>query len=136
VPHQIHWERPFGVRTHFTGAFAPDEVERAVVTITSDSGFDDLRYLIFDLRDATGHSFDLQSRSAIEVPFATLIGASYSNAHLHAAFLVTSPELERLVALTVSRGVLPVPTQAFRTEADARAWFSDMSGSYRRPPLP
>jgi hypothetical protein len=124
------------VRNHFTGVFAPDEVARAVESVTSDAGFDDLRYMIFDLRDAAGHSFDLQSRSALEVPYATLIGASYSNTHLHAAFLVTDPELQRVVELTLSRGVLPMPTQTFPTEADARAWFGEISGSYRRPPLP
>ena len=136
MPCEIIWERPFGVRNHFTGVLAPDDVERAVVTITSDAGFDDLRYLIFDLRHATGHSFDLQSRSALEVPYATLIGASYSNGYLHAAFLATSPELQQLVELTMSRGALPMPAQMFRTEADARAWLGETSGSYRRPPLP
>lgn len=124
------------MRSHFTGVVAPDEVAGAVECVTSDAGFDDLRYLIFDLRDAVGHSFELQNRSALEVPYATLIGAAYSNTHLHAAFLVTHPELQRLVELTLSRGALPVPTRVFRTEADARAWFGEISGSYRRPPLP
>jgi hypothetical protein len=136
VPYQTHWERPFGVRNHFTEVFAPDEVARAVESVTSDTGFDDLRYMIFDLREATGHSFDLRSRSAVGVPYAALIGASYSNAYLHAAFLVTRPELERLVELTLSSGVLPMPAQIFHAEADARAWFGEISGSYRRPPLP
>jgi hypothetical protein len=52
LPYEIPWERPFGVRKHFTGVIAPDELARDVETITIDCGFDDRRYVIINLRDA------------------------------------------------------------------------------------
>lgn len=135
MAYEITWERPFGVIERYSGVIAPDEVARAVETITSDAGFDDLRYVIIDLQSATGHSFDLQSRAALEVPYATMIGARYTNPHIHSAFLATDPGIVQLIELKIARGILPQPARIFSNELQAREWLGQISGLYRRPPL-
>jgi len=133
---EINWERPFGVYLRFTGAVTPADVGAANLSITSDPNFDDLRYTIADFRAATGHRFDLQDRSGLETPYATLIGASYSNPHIHSALIVADPDIERLIQLQITLGVLPYPSRVFTRENDAREWLGSVSGSFRRPSLP
>ncbi len=133
---EIKWERPFGVYLRFSGAVTPADVGAANLAITSDPNFDDLRYTITDYLAATGHRFDLQDRAGLETPYATLIGASYSNPNIHSALLVTDPDIERLIQLQTTLGVLPYPSRVFAREQDAREWLGSISGRFRRPSLP
>jgi hypothetical protein len=130
----IRWERPFGVYKYFSGEITPHDIRSANETITNDAGFDDLRYIIGDFLGANGHRFDLEDRGALEIPYATLIGASYSNPHIHCAYVVTHPEVERLIQRKITHGVLPYPARIFALEHDARTWLGSVSGRFRRPP--
>lgn len=135
MAYEITWERPFGVYQRFSGLHTPDDVTRVIEIVTSDPGFDDLRYVIVDLLAATGHSFDVTSRAALEVPYAMLIGASYSNPHIHVAFVATHPDIVQLIELKIARGVLPHTAQIFASEAAARESLGSISGRFRRPTL-
>ncbi len=132
---EIRWERPYGVHACFVGEVTPTDVGAANVAITSDAIFDDLRYMIVDFLAATGHRFDLRDRAGLETPYATLIGASHSNPHIHSAFIVADPDIERLIQLKISQGVLPYPSRVFEREQDARDWLGSISGRFRRPLL-
>jgi len=132
---KIIWERPFGVYLRFHGEVTPTDVGDANIAVTSDENFDDLRYTISDFLAVTGHRFDLRDRAGLETPYATLIGAAHSNPHIHSAFIVVDPDIERLIQLKISQGVLPYPSRVFEREQDARDWLGSISGRFRRPLL-
>ena len=133
LAYEIRWERPFGVYERFSGVHTPEETAQVIEAVTSDAGFDDLRYVIVDLLGTTGHRFDVTSRAALEVPYAMLIGASYSNPHLQLAFVVTDPQMVQLIELKFARGILPHSGRIFASEQQARDWLGSLSGSFRRP---
>ena len=135
MAYEIAWERPFGVFERFSGLHTPEDVTRVIEIVTSDAGFDDLRYVIIDLRATTGHSFDVNDRAALELPYAMLIGASYSNPHIQVAFVATDPEMVRLIELKIARGVLRPASRIFASVADAREWLGGISGRFRQPPM-
>ena len=136
MSYEISWERPFGVYKRYSGAVTPADVGDANLSITSDPHFDDLRYTIADFLAATGHRFNLHDRAGLETPYATLIGASHGNPYVHSAFVVTDPDIEQLIQLKITLGVLPYPSRVFAREHDAREWLGIVSGSFRRPSLP
>lgn len=121
------------MRVSHSGTITAHDVEELTAAVSSDEGFDELRYWIADFRDVVDHSLDLRSPGRFEAPFATLIGASHSNPHIHCAFICMNPRVEQAIQAALSRKLVPYESRIFRDEAAARDWLGGISGSFRRP---
>jgi hypothetical protein len=135
LPYQIQWERPFGVHVRHYGTITPHDVADLAVAVSSDEGFDELRYWIADFRDALDHDLDMSTPGKFEMPFATLIGASHSNPHVHCAFICSNSRIEQALHVAMERKLVPFVARIFRSEGDARDWLGGISGKFFLPPV-
>jgi hypothetical protein len=135
LPYQIQWERPFGVHVRHYGTITPHDVADLADAVSSDEGFDELRYWIADFRDAVDHELDMRTPGKFETPFATLIGASHSNPNIHCAFICAHPGIEQALNVAIERKLVPFESRLFRDEVQAREWLGGISGRFLLPPL-
>lgn len=128
MPYRIDWEEPSGAYVRLTGCVAPEDFTALIDEITSDSRFDDLRYVIADYLEADDHSFE-DPREAVGTASASAIGAFYSNPRILEVAVATKPRLVELARAYAA--VTKFPFEIVPTVAAARDWLASQSMSLR-----
>ncbi len=130
MPHENLWE-PHGLVKRFHGFVSGAEFVDSVREVAADPRFDDVRYIISDFRDVSGHSIDA---AALEEIAVTRIGSMHTNPNVRVLLVAHD---ERALALVRATRAPPLDdtyeTLAFPSMEAARAW---LTGHPRQDRLP
>jgi hypothetical protein len=131
MPYSATWE-PHGLCLKFCGTVDPAEIARLYDETLRDRRFDDLRYVVGDFVDATGHGFTVGDMQSMRELNASLIGASFSNPYVVIAIATTDPGLREVAHDFARLGLYVV--ELFETAAAARDWAvsRNPTGTFQR----
>jgi hypothetical protein len=120
VPHEITWERQ-GVTKRFWGAVTGEEFVRSSHEVETSPRFDDLRFIINDFSEITGHSIE---EADIEKLAIIRVGSMRTNRNFRVVIVTTDSRLAA-IPTAISKGsfVGTYETEAFATIALARQWL-------------
>jgi len=118
--YQLTWE-PEGIYKKVSGFVSAKELLHSVTDVQSDRRFDDMRYVITDLTDMTGHDFS-------EELFADLAaihcGAQASNPNCRMVFVTPDETLAKIIGDTLrSPHLISYVVEVKSTIGEARDWL-------------
>lgn len=128
MSYAISWEANGAVKRFF-GNVTGDDMIQAVVEIEAGGRFDDMRYVINDLLDATG--FSCSSQDVDEIA-AVDMAAARTNKDIRIAVVATQPGIIELARQYADSPMNVYPARIFATLADARSWLDAASGARLR----
>lgn len=116
--YQLHWE-PVGLVRRYFGQVTDEEFTAAVIRTGADARFDDLRYMILDMREG---DVGAVTTECLEHASALERGAAYSNPAIRLAIVVAEDAALQLALAYASSPENIYPTRIFPDLAEARAW--------------
>lgn len=121
MPHKTVWEEK-GIYWRFSGPVSSTEVEQANNEMYGNPRFDDIRYFIWDMADATAPEITVD---VAEDAAATDRGASLTNAQIKGALISSNNYIDKLIQHYIktseSMGT-PWKLKLFNNLEDARSW--------------
>ena len=122
--YELVWE-PHGLIKRLVGNVGTDDLLKMISAVHGDGRFDDLRYIIIDTRDSTGHSVPEPTLIEIAAVDEVAISTHYRFNGIQAkiAIVATDPVMISLAEAYThfdSSGLAQIET--FSTMDDARAW--------------
>ena len=122
MPVEMTWE-PRGIRSRFFGSVTAADLLHHVREVCHHPDFNDLRFSILDLRDATDAVDDAD---LLEVR-AELVGSQYTNPKILVAAITTERGAIDHLTRFIGLGVLNQQIQIFSTPDDAMDWIAEQS---------
>jgi len=133
MPHQTSWETQ-GVVKRFRGVLSAEEFVKSAQEVAADPRFNDLLFIIDDLRDVEVHN--VAEQETMEDLVGVHLGSAFTNPNIRIAFVTTNQHLgaiaNRLKAMLFAQ---LHEMKTFATMEQARAWLASAparTGATRR----
>ncbi len=121
--YEIVWESR-GAYKRFFGDVTDDELMQCLISIESDSRFDDLRYVVNDFLKV--ESFAV-SEESVRVMSAIDKAASSTNPNIRIAIVATDAQIRALAKLYAHSPLNVYPTEIFQDIGAARGWLAQVA---------
>ena len=121
--YEIIWESR-GACKRFFGHVTDDELMQCLISIESDSRFDDLRYVVNDFLKV--ESFAV-SEESVRVMSAIDKAASSTNPNIRIAIVATDAQIQAMAKLYAHSPLNVYPTEIFQDIGEARGWLAQVA---------
>lgn len=119
MPYEITWENR-GAHKRMYGFVTSVEFLRAALEMQGHARFDELRYVVNDFREVTGHNI---TEADVMKVAAYALGAFHINPRIAIAAISTDAEIQRLMELYASPRYSLYAFRYFPTLVAAREWI-------------